>query len=107
MLFSDSFLLEMLIQVTDPRILAVGTTTAQLNAKLEAVPQAFQNGTLDANAALDQIASIVKVAQGQVAPAVGQLLGPNPTLTVQSYSQAYSGDALTNLVSSSQQQLVG
>lgn len=34
----------------------------------------------------------------QVAPAVAQLLAPTPTLTVQAFQQAYSGNALTSLL---------
>ncbi|CAL8466019.1 g5555 [Coccomyxa elongata] len=83
---------------SDPRIQAVGTTTGQLNTKLEAITASFSAGSIDANAALSQIAQIVKVAQAQVAPAVAQLLGQNPTLTVQAFQQAYSGSALDTLV---------
>ena len=74
-------------------------TTGQLNTKLEAISTNFAAGSVDGNAALSQIAQIVKVAQAQVAPAIAQLLGPNPTLTVQTFQQAYSGNALTQLVS--------
>jgi hypothetical protein len=88
-----------LLQTSDPRIQAVGVTTGQLNTKLEAISSNFAAGSVDGNAALSQIAQIVKVAQAQVAPAVVQLLGPNPTLTVQAFQQAYSGNALTQLVS--------
>ncbi|BDA48212.1 Uncharacterized protein sll1483 at N-terminal half [Coccomyxa sp. Obi] len=83
---------------SDPRVQAVGTTTGQLNTKLEAITTSFSAGSIDANAALSQIAQIVKVAQAQVAPAVAQLLGPTPTLTVQAFQQAYSGNALDALV---------
>lgn len=95
-----------LVQVTDERILAVGATTAQLNSQLEAIPGRFTSGSVDANAALDEIARVVQTAQAKVAPAVAQLLGPNPTLTVQAFNATYSGTALTNLVSGTQQ-LVG
>ncbi len=76
----------------------MGTTTGQLNTKLEAITASFSAGSIDANAALSQIAQIVKVAQAQVAPAVAQLLGQNATLTVQAFQQAYSGNALDTLV---------
>ena len=78
---------------------AVGATTAQLNAKLEGIPSAG----LDGAAALRQVAQVLKVAQGQVAPAVAQLLGSSPTLTVAQFQQQYGGDALTNLLSSDSQ----
>ena len=86
------------LQTSDPRIQAVGTTTGQLNTKLEAITTSFSAGSIDANTALSQIGQIVRVAQAQVAPAVAQLLGPTSTLTVQAFQQAYSGDALTSLV---------
>lgn len=53
-------------QVSDPRIQAVGVTTGQLNAKLQAVSTSFAAGSIDGNAALSQIAQVLKVAQGQV-----------------------------------------
>lgn len=81
---------------------AVGTATAQLNAKLEAVPSAG----LDASAALQQVAQVLKVAQGQVSPAVAQLFAAGPTLTVAQFQQQFSGDALTALLSPGNQQLI-
>ena len=78
---------------------AVGAATAQLNAKLEAIPSAG----LEASSALAQIGAVAKVAQGQVAPAVAQLLASPATLSVAQFQQQYTGSALTALLSGSQQ----
>jgi hypothetical protein len=85
-------------QAGDARVQAVGVTTAALNAKL----QALTSANLGGGATLTQIAAVLKVAQGQVAPAVAQLYGSPPALSVAQFQQRYSGAALSTLLSQAQ-----